>query len=72
MSCAQEYCDCNECHERWQRDRERLRLTITPLTVSPDPALIALRGLIDVIDRTGGYLSTEDQIALRSARELLR
>jgi hypothetical protein len=42
---------------------------------APDPADTlheALRALVDVLDRQGGYMTSEDQAALWRARRLVR
>jgi hypothetical protein len=43
-----------------------------PESITEDPILAALRSLIRLIERTGGYLSSEDQRALHDARSLVQ
>jgi hypothetical protein len=69
--CACEYCSAR----RLTADRAVVVQPYTPdqFDLGRANALHeALRSLVDVVDRIGGYLSSEDQAALWRARRLVR
>lgn len=60
-----ERCGLNDRGDQVWKVRE------SEVNVQDDPMLVALRRLIRIIDRTGGYLRFEDQRSLHDARALL-
>jgi hypothetical protein len=57
-----EPCDCSACRD-WRAALSK---------PSADTLHEALRSLVDVLDRQGGYMTSEDQAALWRARRLVR
>ena len=57
-----EPCDCSGCRD-WRASLSK---------PSNDALQEALRSLVDVLDRQGGYMTSEDQAALWQARRLVR
>lgn len=47
------------------------RVRDTGVSFSEDPVLSVMRRLVEIFDRTGGYLRSEDQRTLHDARALL-